>query len=82
MSNFLETIRHGSRRNSKLHPQQLTTAVILSAENGMYKVVSTGHTWTATAATNQPLNIGDRVYVIQGRGITKIIGLLGSDEDA
>jgi membrane protein implicated in regulation of membrane protease activity len=81
MANLIETLREGNRRNSKLHPQQITTAVVFAAENGMYQVVSAGHTWTATASISQGLNVGDRVYVLQGRGITKIIGLIGADEN-
>jgi membrane protein implicated in regulation of membrane protease activity len=78
MANVLELLQESRRLRGKPH-QSLTTGVIAGFEAGRYLVTSGQTTWQAVSGVAQTLTKGDRVYIIQGQGITKIVGLLGAD---
>lgn len=69
-----------SRRLRGHQPQTVTTGVIAGFDAGRWRVISGQTTYLAASGIAQELKKGDRVYLIQGRGITKIVGLLGADE--
>jgi hypothetical protein len=76
--NVMELLQE-SRRLRGHAPQVVSTGVVAGFDAGRYRVVSGQTTYQAVSGIAQSLNKGDRVYLIQGRGITKIVGLLGAD---
>jgi membrane protein implicated in regulation of membrane protease activity len=81
VANVMELLQDSRRLRGKPH-QALTTGVIAGFEAGRYLVVSGQTTWQAVSGVGESLANGDRVYIVQGQGITKIVGLLGADESA
>jgi hypothetical protein len=80
MANVLELLQSG-RRLQQHGTQFVTTGVIAGFDAGRWSVVSGQITYQAASGIAQDLQKGDRVYIIQNRGITKIVGLLGADEN-
>ena len=78
MANVLEVVQI-ARRMRRSRDQVMTTGVIVGPERGRYRVSSGQTTYLAETGIASPLKKGDRVYLIQKRGITKIVGLMGAD---
>jgi uncharacterized cupin superfamily protein len=79
MATMMELLQE-SRKLRGHAPQMVSTGVIASFDSGRWRVVSGQTTYLAASGIAQELKKGDRVYIIQNRGITKIVGLLGADE--
>ncbi len=78
MPTVFELMRTG--HTMRLHARQyVTTGVVAGFDQGRVKVVSGQHTFQAETGIAQELKKGDRVYIVQGRGVVKIVGLLGAD---
>jgi hypothetical protein len=80
MATMMELLQM-SRRQRGHQEQSVSTGIIAGFDAGRWRVVSGQTTYLAASGIAQELKTGDRVYIVQGRGITKIVGLLGADEN-
>lgn len=82
MPNIFEIVQQRQLRDRYQTDQQLTQGVITAVQQGQYQVTIGGVSHLCMAGISESLKVNMRVYVLIGRGTSRIIGLMGKDENA
>lgn len=82
MPNVFEIIQHRRAQDRDRYDQVLTQGVVTGVQQGQYQVLVGGMPHLCQSGISDALTINTRVYVVIGRGQSKIIGLMAKDENA
>lgn len=80
--NLAQMIGQIQREAVQARRQSFQHGIIITYEQGLYKVNVSGSTYAAESVTGDRFLTGDRVYLALGRGTPRILGLLGKDENS
>jgi hypothetical protein len=79
MPNLFDIVRGHIEQNPRLRKQSMTQGVVIGPSGSHYKVSAGGFTFMCQCGLGDPLKAGDRVWIIVGRGTSRIVGLMGKD---
>jgi hypothetical protein len=77
--NLFDLVRTQTKLSQGRHNQEMTQGLVTGVQESLYKVTAGGFTFLCQSGLEDTLNIGDRVWIISGRGTARIVGLMGKD---